>query len=390
MLPTKGDSVRTLITGGTLVTPGDVLPDHTLVIENGAITALAAGLPAARPGDQVIAADDCWVAPGFIDVHVHGADGHDTMDAAPEALHGMARFFAAHGVTAYFPTTMTAPAAAIAAAIANVQACPQPGDGAAHLGAHLEGPYLSTAHKGAQAADHMRDPDPAEYVAWLESGTVRLMTVAPELDGAPELIARGVSLGVEFAAGHTGASYERCQAAADIGLRQATHTFNGMARLHHRQPGPVGATLADDRIYAQVIADGIHLHPAVVRLIVRAKGTAHTILITDAMRATGLPDGVYDLGGQTITVEGGVARLDADTLAGSTLTMDAALRNAMAFAGLTLPQALPMATTTPAEAMGLAGRKGVLAPGADADVVLLDAAGYVRLTMVGGAVVYRA
>lgn len=375
------------ITGGTLITPFETLTDRDLVIEGGVIAAVA---PAGGAQGDAIDARGLFVAPGLIDVHVHGGDGHDTMDATPEALHSMARFFARHGVTAYYPTTMTAPPDAIRAAVENVRRCPQPADGAQHLGVHVEGPYLSPKHPGAQPVAALRDPDPVEYGGWLASGIVRLITAAPERPGARELIEAGLAAGVEFALGHTDATYEQVIEAASQGVRQATHTFNAMVGLHHREPGTVGGVLTDDRIYAQVIADGVHVHPAAVKVLARAKGPRRTLLITDAMRAAGLPDGQYDLGGQPITVRGGVARTPGGALAGSTATLDAVLRNMMAFAGLTLAAALPMATSAPAEAMGLAGRKGVLAPGADADVILLDAVGHVRLTMVAGRVVYRA
>ena len=178
-------------------------------------------------------------------------------------------------------------------------------------------------------------------------------------------------------------------AAADRGLRHATHTFNGMLGLHHREPGTVGGVLADERIYAQVIADGVHVHPAVVRVLVAAKGPDRVLLVTDSTRAAGLPDGEFELAGQPIFVRGGVARTAAGGLAGSTITLDAALRNVLAFAGVSLPDGLRMASASPAEAMGWGGRKGVLAPGADADVVLLDRELHVCLTMVAGAIVYR-
>lgn len=377
------------ITGGTLVTPHQALPGQALVVEEGKIAAVIAAdqVPA---GAEIIDARGMWVIPGMMDVHVHGSDGADTMDATPEALHTMARFFAKHGVTGYFPTTMSAPAEAIKRAIENVASCPQPDDGAQHLGVHVEGPYLNTAYPGAQPPSVLRLPDPGEYRFWLESGVVRLITLAPEVEGAHELIREGVARGIEFAAGHTGAEYDEMQAAVGIGLRQATHTFSAMLGLHHRRPGTVGAVLTDDRIYAQLIGDGVHAHPSVVKLLARAKGSTRTILITDAMRAAGMPDGEYDLGGTMVRVQGGVARLSEDVLAGSTAAMDAVLRNMMHFAGLSLVEALPMATSVPAEAMGLAGRKGVLAAGADADIALLDAGYQVRLTMVTGRVVYRA
>jgi N-acetylglucosamine-6-phosphate deacetylase len=193
---------------------------------------------------------------------------------------------------------------------------------------------------------------------------------------------------VEFAVGHSGASYEQVVLAAAHGLRQATHTFNGMLGLNHRLPGTVGGVLTDDRIYAQVIADGVHLHPAVVKLIIRAKGVGRTILITDAISPTGLPDGDYQLTGLKITLKDGVSRTSAGGLAGSTLTLEAGVRNAMQFAGVSLNEALTMATWAPAEAMGWSGKKGQLAPGADADIILLDDILNVQLTMVAGRVVH--
>jgi len=382
--------VRTLIFGGTLLTPEQTLPDHTLVIDGPQIAGIEPQpLRGGGAGEQMIDARGLWVIPGLIDVHIHGSSGHDVMEATPEALHSMARFLARHGVTAYFPTTCAASSQATWAAIENVARCPQPADGAQHLGLHLEGPYANPEHRGAQPPEQLRLPDPDEYAAWLANKAVRLITIAPELPGALDLIERGASQGIKFAVGHSGASYEQMLAAADRGLQQATHTFNGMLGLHHREPGTAGAVLADERIYAQVIADGVHLHPAVVKVLIRAKGVGRTILITDGMRATGVGDGEYDLGGQAIRVEGGIARTAAGGLAGSTLTLDAAVRNAMRFAGLSLAESVAMASAVPAEAMGLAGRKGCLAPGADADVVLLDANLHVRLTMIAGHIVYR-
>jgi N-acetylglucosamine-6-phosphate deacetylase len=380
--------MRTLIVGGTLLTPTQSLPEHTLVIEDGAILGIEPGRPAPGPQDQVIEAGGLWVAPGLIDVHVHGALGHDPMQATHSAIHGMARFFAQHGVTSYLPTTLAATQAQTLAAVRSLADCPQPDDGAQHLGVHVEGPYLNPDHRGAQPVEQLRDPDPAEYSAWLETGAVRLVTIAPERPGALDFIDRAVNQGVEFAIGHSGASYEQVVAAAEHGLRQATHTFNGMLGLNHRTPGTVGGVLSDDRIYAQVIADGVHLHPAVVKLVVRAKGVGRTILITDAISPTGLPDGDYQLTGLKITLKQGVSRTPAGGLAGSTLTMDAGVRNLMRFAGVSLNEALAMGSAVPAEAMGWTGRKGTLEPGADADLILLDAELNVHTTMVAGQVVH--
>jgi N-acetylglucosamine-6-phosphate deacetylase len=204
-----------------------------------------------------------------------------------------------------------------------------------------------------------------------------------------DFIHAGALRDVRFALGHSAATYEQVLAAADVGLDQATHIFNGMDGLHHRTPGTVGGILTDERIYAQVIADGIHLHPAIVKLVIQAKGVERTILISDAMRAAGMPDGTYDLGGQAISVSGGIARTAAGGLAGSTLTMDAAVRNAIKFAGVSLPQALAMASRVPAQAMGIDQAKGKIEPGADADLILFDDDLNIHLTMVMGQVVYE-
>lgn len=383
--------MKTIIQGGTVLTPYMLLPDHTVVLEGGKVTALTGQPVLAEAGDQVIDAQGNWVVPGFIDVHVHGSDGYDAMDNTSASLHGMGRFFARHGVTSYYATTSSAPPDTILGAIETVKFTGQPDDGAQHLGVHIEGPYLNPAHCGAQDVDVMRDPDPDEYENWLESGVVKLVTVAPERPGTLDFIAEATQDGVEFAVGHSGATYDQMQAAANYGLRQATHTYNGMLGLQHRHPGTLGAVLTDDRIYAQLIADGIHVHPAMVKLLIRAKGTARTILITDAIRAAGLPDGDYDIGdGQIATVTDGIVRVPSGSLAGSTLTLDQAIRNVVAFTGMSLLEVLPMATAVPAEAMGLIGRKGTLALGADADLVVLDQALHVKATVVAGRVVYQA
>jgi N-acetylglucosamine-6-phosphate deacetylase len=381
--------MRTLITGGTILTPDIVLKDHNLVIDSGKILGITPNAPSAPIVDEIIDVKGFFVTPGFIDIHVHGAVGSDTMDATGEAIQGMGNFFSQHGVTSFLPTTVAASASDIQLAIKNVSAASRSSNGARHLGIHLEGPYLSHEYRGAQPAKHLRSANPDEYKYWFESKEVRLITVAPEIEGVPDLIRAGKNEGIEFALGHTGATYEQVNADVDFGLRQATHTFNGMPAFHHRYPGALGAVLSDDRIWAQIIADGIHVHPAIVKFLVKAKGIERTILITDAIRATGMPDGDFALGDQMVHVKDGVARTDAGGLAGSTLTMDQALRNVMKFADISLSEALPMATRVPAAAMKLENHKGSIAPGFDADIVVLDETNHVRLTMVGGRVVYH-
>lgn len=382
--------MKRYITGGTLVTPHRILPGHTLVIEGEKIVAIGSSELPLDPGASVISAEGCWIAPGFIDIHTHGAMGVGAMDATPEAIHQMARFKAKHGVTSYLPTTWSAAPERVLKAVENIATCPQPEDGAHHLGVHIEGPYLNVDYKGAQRSEVIRLPDPAEYEAWLETGAVRLVTLAPELEGALDFVDRAVPAGVEFAIGHSGASYEQVIEAADHGVRQVTHLFNGMLGLHHRRPGTLGGCLADDRLYTQIIVDGIHFHPAMVKLAVRAKSPSRTILISDAIRGAGLPDGVYKFDGQEMTVRDGVSRTPEGGLSGSTLTMDQGVRNLINFTGLPLQEVLPMATSVPAESMGWGGRKGILAPGADADLVFLNASLEVSKTMVLGRIVYDA
>ena len=381
--------MRTIIQNGTILTPETTLIGKPLILESQKVKAIESGPVDPLGEDLVIDARGSWITPGLIDIHVHGAVGHDTSDATPEALKQMGRFMAQHGVTGYLPTTMSIGRRAISAAIENVANCPQTADGSHHLGVHIEGPYFNPDHRGAQAERYLRDPDPSEYNEWLDSGVIDLISIAPERQGALELIRRGVNHGIEFAAGHTGATYEQIIQAADHGLRQATHTFNGMLGIHHRRPGTAGAVLTDGRIYAQIIADGIHVHPAIVDLLIRAKGVDRTILVTDAIRAAGLKDGEYTLGEDRIIVKDGVSRTLSGGLAGSTLTMDAAIRNAISFTGLSFREVLPMATSVPARAMGWMDKKGTLKPGADADITIFDEDLQVRMTIVSGQVVYR-
>jgi N-acetylglucosamine-6-phosphate deacetylase len=379
--------MKTALINGIILTPDEQIPSCHVVIENDKITGIVPAGPV-EPGVLPIDVRGNYIIPGLVDIHIHGADGFDTMDASQEAIHSMARFIARHGVTAFLPTTVAAPALDIQRAIDTVANLPHLQDGARALGIHLEGPYLNHLFCGAQPIQHLRGADAEEYIPWFRKQVVQLITVAPEVQGVPELIQAGVKEGVAFAIGHSAASYEQVLEAIGLGLSLATHAFNGMPPLHHRTPGVLGAVLSEDRIYAQVIVDGTHVHPAVVKLLVKTKGIDRTILITDAIRATGMPDGQYALGDQQVQVRKGIARTEAGGLAGSTLTLDQALRNIMSYADLSLPQALPMATRVPAEALGLKNRKGQIAPDFDADIVIMDETCSVRLTMVGGQVVF--
>ena len=381
--------MRTIITGGKIITPDEVLEDHSLIIEDDAIAAITPDAPEPSPENNIIDARDMWVAPGMIDLHIHGSDGYWVMDANADAMHGMARFLAQHGVTSFLPTTVSAARDAILQVLKSVSEMAQDPQGAHFLGVHIEGPFLNPKNKGAQPEANLRPPDLAELQSWLATGVVRLITLAPELEGATPLIEAARAHDVELAIGHSSASYEEVLQAVDQGLRQATHTFNSMATLHHRRPGPIGAILSEERIFAQVIVDGVHVHPAMVALLVKAKGTDKTILISDAISAAGRPDGDFALGEHIVRVEDGIARINEGNLAGSTLVMDQALRNVIKFCDLSLPQALRMATLSPAQAMGWYGQKGVLQAGADADIILLDENIQVAKTIVGGNLIFE-
>ena len=310
------------------------------------------------------------------------------MDATLESLNKMSNFYASHGVTAFYPTTLAASEIEILKALKNVTQNRNKVAGAQVLGVHLEGPYLSQEFRGAQSPNVLRLPDRNEYKKWFDFDIISLITIAPELAGSQELIEYGVNNGAEFAIGHSAASYEEVIHAADLGVRQATHVFNGMKGLHHREPGTVGGILTDDRIYAQVIADGVHVHPAVVKLIIRAKGFHRTILITDSIRATSLADGNYELGDMIIRVNGGIARTSSGGLAGSTLTLDQAIRNVIKFAQISFQDAITMATYSPAEALRIQDRKGQIRAGADADLTFFDERYQVVATMVKGKLVF--
>ena len=376
------------ISNARLVTVAGVI-DGNLHAEAGQIVALGAfRIP---EGVRVVDAGNGWLLPGFIDVHVHGGVGREAMDADPDGLRQLARFYAEHGVTSFLPTTWTAPHEDIMAALETIAVVQQEGTGgAAILGAHVEGPYLNPARCGAQDSRQIRRAGRDEALAILDTGIIRLLALAPEYPENHWLIDECVRRGVTVSAAHTAATYADMQQAVALGLSQTTHTYNAMTGLHHREPGTLGAALTMDSISCELIADNVHVHPAAMNLLYRAKGPDRTLLITDAVRGAGLPEGTsYDQDGRPVVVRDGAAYLPGDTLAGSTLTMDRALRNFIAATGAPLEVVWPTTSRTAARQLGLDGRKGSLEVGKDADLVLLDANLDVRLTVVGGQVVYE-
>ncbi|HHW13182.1 MAG TPA: N-acetylglucosamine-6-phosphate deacetylase [Firmicutes bacterium] len=338
-------------------------------------------------GCTVIDGGGAYLSAGFIDLHIHGCAGYDTMDEDDRALKVIADRLVATGVTAFLPTTMTMDRARIERALDRVATAMTwaPGQGAQVLGCNLEGPFLSPENKGAHDERYMIGPD----FAWLRPylGVIRVLTVAPELEGALGFIRQLVAAGVVVSIGHTKATYEEAAKGIAAGASLITHLFNAMTPLHHRQPGVVGAALSHP-VACEVIADNIHSVPEIHRLLVKIKPVAELVLVTDAMRACLLADGTYDLGGLTVYVKAGQARLENGTLAGSTLVMNAALRNFYRNTGLPLAAVVQMATLNPAQILRLTDRKGSIAPGKDADLVLWDEDFNVLMTVVAGETVY--
>lgn len=372
----------TVFAGGRVLTPDGVVEPGWVAVTNGLITGCGEG-PPPDVGPSVVDLAGRWLVPGFVDLHVHGGGGHTVTAGDPADAAAAMAFHRRHGTTTSLLSLVTGPVDALEAAIGRlaglVEADRSPdGSPGAIAGIHLEGPFLSRLACGAHDPDRLRAPD-LDVVARLVDagrGTVRMVTLAPELDGALAAIEHLVGRAVIAAVGHTRADHEQAIAAFDAGATVATHLFNCMGSLHHRDPGTIGAALADDRVTTELIVDGEHLHPDTVRLAVRAKTPRRAALVTDAIALAGSTDGELALGSKRIEVRGGVARLaTADgspgPLAGSTLTMDAAFRNVVAL-GATVAEASEMASAAPARVLGLDTTRGTIEPGRRADLVVLD------------------
>ena len=374
---------------GRLVSAKEILSGKILLLDEGKIIGcVSAGeLP---PAAETIDAHGLFISPGFINLHIHGCGGADTMDAVPEALYTMSLVQAHHGVTAFLPTTMTYDRVNIYKALDNIRQVRQENQepGAKILGAYVEGPFISETYKGAQKADHIVKASWSFLSPYAD--VICFVLVAPETLTLAELkfLAQQCSRQhIQLTYGHSAADYETAQAALRIpGCHHVTHLFNGMAPLHHRHPGLAGAAL-DGTADCELIADNIHVHPAFQRLAYRLKGD-HLVLITDSMRACGLGNGISELGGQKVWVQNGKATLTDGTIAGSVLTMDQALFHFQHNTGCTIPEAVRLVTLNPAQELG-DGRRGTLKVGARADLVFFDRQFRIKLTMVGGRIVYQ-
>lgn len=385
--------MRTLITAERLFTPHESIGSPIVVVEDGRINLVGSQTSMDLPNVRRLDFPGLVLAPGFIDLHIHGGAGHDVMEAGETALQEFERHLLRHGVTAYLPTTVTARQDKIIAALdrlgRRIRKSANSNSGARALGIHLEGPFISHEKRGVHPPENLLQPSPAMLEKfWKAShGNLKMMTIAPELAGASDTIALAQNLGIISSIGHSNATLEEANAAILAGASHATHTFNAMRALDHRSPGLLGAILNNDRISADIIADGIHVHPDVVGLFLRAKGAEHAILITDAISATGMPDGTYKLGSFDVEVKDG--RCDYQgRLAGSVLTLHRALRNAMKFSGSSLQETLALVTSNPAKLLGVTEQRGILAVGGRADMVALTPEGEVVHTILAGEIVH--
>jgi N-acetylglucosamine-6-phosphate deacetylase len=361
-----------VLTGARVVMAGAVLDDGWVRVDGTRIAEVGSG----RTEDEVLDLGGGWLVPGYIDIHTHGGGGHDVA-RSPEDMAASVDFHLGHGTTRTLVSLVTAPVGELVDQLGWIADLAERNGtdtaGGRVMGAHLEGPFLSEARCGAQNPDFLLDPDRDVLTTLIKAarGWLRVTTVAPELPGALDIIADLVAADVVAAVGHTDATYAHAAAGFAAGARLATHLFNGMRSLHHREPGPALAAL-DAGVACEVINDGEHVHPAILRLVA-GRGEHALVLITDAMDAAGIGDGEYELGGQRVTVQDGAARLvRTGSLAGSTLTMDVAVRRAVIDGALSLPAAIAAASLNPARVLGIDGECGAIAPGLAADLLHLD------------------
>jgi N-acetylglucosamine-6-phosphate deacetylase len=368
-----------LLHAARALTPATEIPDAGILIRDGVIEAIAARQEMTLPsGAAEISAAGQTAIPGFIDVHIHGAGGHDVMEGTPEAMSVVAQTLARHGTTSFVATTVTASPDDTCRSVEGIAHYITQQFSALHtkaevLGIHYEGPFINKARRGVHPAEWVQLPSAGLLQRLLQAaaGNARILTIAPELLGAVPCMHAARDAGVVVAMGHTDATYEQARAGMAHGARHAVHVYNAMRPFSHRDSGVIGAVLTSPEVTAELIADGVHVEEAAMRVLLQAKGAAGVILISDGLSATGMPDGKYMLGKFEVTVSGGVCRNAEGKLAGSTLTLDRALRNVVAL-GIPLQDAVRMLTANPAKLLGIEFKKGALRTGADADIVLLD------------------
>lgn len=337
---------------------------------------------------------DGTLVPGFIDEHIHGAGGADAMDGTEDALQTISEYLAREGTTAFLATTMTQSKENISKALANVKSVREKGEykGAELLGVHLEGPFISPKHVGAQPLEYVAKPDAEtfDYYNGLAGGSIKIVSLAPEVEGGEELVSHLKNKGVVASIGHTGAKYSDVAVAVKAGATNVTHTYNAQTGLHHREAGVVGAALLFDELNCEMICDTIHVSVPAIKIFVKNKPRDKFTLITDAMRAKGMPDGLSELGGQQVFVKNGEARLADGTLAGSVLKMNVAIKNLVEQVGVEFTDAIDFASANPAKNLGVYDERGSIEVGKKADFAVLDKSFNVLLTVRNGEIIYKA
>ena len=381
--------MRTILTAARLWDGNTLIERPMVTIEDGIVESIASGESTESPNSaKILNFPGATLGPAFFDVHIHGAAGHDVMEATPEALDTMTAFLASRGTGSFLATTVTATLEATLkslSGLAKLIGRPSTPGQARPIGVHLEGPFLSHAKRGVHPPSLLLAPDIAIFDRMYDAaeGHVRLLTLAPELPGAVELAAHATKRGVRVSVGHSNATAAETHATIRAGAVSATHTFNAMRALDHREPGILGVTLTTDSLFAELICDGIHNSPEMVKIWWRSKGVERGILITDGMSAAGMPDGEYHLGEFAVQVANGRATANG-VLAGSVLTLDRALANFVRFTGATAEQGLRLLTANPAAMTGFADRTGSIKAGHSADLVAVDAVGQLVGAVVGG------
>jgi N-acetylglucosamine-6-phosphate deacetylase len=377
------DEARCFAVRGMLALDGGLVPG-AVVVRGSRIAEVVRGSGGLDLPPHVY--ETAIVSAGFIDLQVNGGFGVEVSDSAEAIVH-LSRQLPATGVTAFLPTLVSS-TADIYPRACEAFLSGREGPGALPLGLHLEGPFLSQRRAGAHRATAIEEASESVFEAFLENGVLRLVTLAPEASGGLERIRRLRSNGVVVSLGHTDATYEEFVKGVDAGAAMATHLYNAMSGFSHRAPGAVGAALVDERVTVGLIADGVHCHPVSVRLAVKAKGAERVALVTDSIAGAGMQPGVYQLDGRDILVDETLAKLPDGKLAGSVLSLDQAVRNVVEWSGISVAEACRMASEVPARVLGL-GSKGILAPGKDADLVLLDDDLHVSSTLRDGAPIYQ-
>lgn len=374
------------IINGKIILKDTILTDQVILYDETIEQIIPKAIFQAKDGDIILDAQGKYVAAGFINLHIHGCSGFDTMDDTPEALSVIRQSMAKSGVTSFLPTTMTYDFPTIYRSFEQIRAAMKIEGGAQIIGCHVEGPFISEEYKGAQSPKHIIAPDFSLLEPYQD--IIKIVTIAPELMSNHDFVEECKKRNIVVSIGHSSATYDEAVQAISVGVAQITHLFNGMQQFHHRKPSVVGAALDTD-VNCELIADNVHVHPAMQRLVYKIKGSDHLILITDSMRACMLPDGESELGGQVVIVKDQVAKLRDGTIAGSVLTMNEAICKFQYNTGAPLPEVIKLVTVNPAKELGIYDLKGSIESGKQADLVLFDDTIEIFTTIVKGKQVYQ-